>query len=533
MLALLLTAALAAAPPQPRPDQPVLVTRPDWLELPDAEQLARAYPRLAAALSIEGHATISCKVNPAGRLHDCTVIEEQPTGFGFGAGAIEMSAAFEMRPQTRNGLPVDGGVAQVPIKFALPRSVDKPPPEPKPTSPAALDLARRLVQALHVQDGPLNQFDEAASELELVDAQDLSDQVRSHAVAAMREAARVDALQLTDDLAKLYAATLSAEELKAMLAFYGTPSGASVMKNNDDTRAIDQVVSREAGRLYVEAARTVFCASHDCATETLVATDSEPAWAEEPSEDIIDQFRPDAANALRLGGTARLACTANEQGFLTKCAVVSEAPRGVGLGAAALQLRGYYRLTTGSIPADPAQTVPLIVRFATPDAEDAAQAPPPRSARALQLARDYLVAEKRVESARATWREMAQKPPADPRRALPPAERAAVLDALRQGLDRSAPQADEFRAAYLTHQLSDQALIDGAAFWRSPAGQAWLAKSPQLEIDSNLVAARWSVQVLADTGRRLCGVVGCTQRAYPATPQPARAASSEPSTRRP
>lgn len=93
------TASAAAA----RPPAPVVTTQPDWIAKPDAMTVSQAYPQIASRLEIAGRAVISCKVDDFGKLQECRVIAEAPTGMGFGAAALSMARAFHMRPMTRLG----------------------------------------------------------------------------------------------------------------------------------------------------------------------------------------------------------------------------------------------------------------------------------------------------------------------------------------------------------------------------------------------------------------------------------------------
>jgi TonB family protein len=99
---------------------PSLITNPDWIRRPSGSEIARYYPRAAAAAQIEGSAAISCKVSAAGFLVDCTVLDERPAGHEFGQAALALSTSFRMRPMLRDGAPVEGGTVRIPMQFKLP-----------------------------------------------------------------------------------------------------------------------------------------------------------------------------------------------------------------------------------------------------------------------------------------------------------------------------------------------------------------------------------------------------------------------------
>ena len=103
---------------------------PDWLRLPTGNDVVHYYPEQARLKSIGGRAVISCKVSADLHVEACTVISEDPPGFGFGDAAIKLSKLFIMKPNGRDGTPaVIGASVTLPIRFEV--------PEPEPGQPAA------------------------------------------------------------------------------------------------------------------------------------------------------------------------------------------------------------------------------------------------------------------------------------------------------------------------------------------------------------------------------------------------------------
>jgi protein TonB len=106
-------------PQPPRPTAPSVITEPDWLTRPGPNEFSRFYPQPALERDASGAATLSCTVGVTGAVRDCQVTAETPKGMGFGDAARKLAPYFRLRPQTRDGTPVDGGIIHIPIRFNL------------------------------------------------------------------------------------------------------------------------------------------------------------------------------------------------------------------------------------------------------------------------------------------------------------------------------------------------------------------------------------------------------------------------------
>jgi protein TonB len=104
----------------PSPGAPV-ITSVVWIEQPDGRDYALLFPPRALRERVDGLVSMDCLVDGEGRL-DCTVVVEDPEGYGFGAATLEIAREFRLAPETRDGQPTAGGRVRRTIRWMMANS---------------------------------------------------------------------------------------------------------------------------------------------------------------------------------------------------------------------------------------------------------------------------------------------------------------------------------------------------------------------------------------------------------------------------
>ena len=97
-----------------------VVKRPQVVQQPTPARVMLYYPIKAMDARIGGSVTVHCRVRSDGKLADCTVVKESPTGQNFGAAAsLVAEREYRMTPMLYDGKPTDVGEADLTIGFGV------------------------------------------------------------------------------------------------------------------------------------------------------------------------------------------------------------------------------------------------------------------------------------------------------------------------------------------------------------------------------------------------------------------------------
>ncbi len=502
------------------------ITNPDWIRQPEAKDLARHYPKIANRFEIEGRAMLSCKVDVKGRLNSCSTSDVSPSNLGFASAAIAVSDLFEMRPQTLNGLPVDGAEVRIPLRFTLP--ADPPPPTaPRPMSSAALVQAYRLVDAQKLAEGAIENTLNDARRLETSRDAGTPMSTRTAAGAALRSATEKHRAAFRDAYANAYAAVFSDAELEIMANFALTPASQAIETDNVLRALAPMVASRGLNVLRRQAAST-YCAGQPCLTPKDAARVwravsmapgellDAPIWDQTPSRRDLDRNLPPIPALLGLAGAVRMTCYLTDEGELSGCKADEEFPAGIGFGDAAVKQSKEYQLNAVQLSQGFAgRRVTVRVGFRAPPPLETFIPPQPQSEEGLVLARELVT----TFEDEANLQEIIEARLSQLNIGTATPQARAAQAAIAGGVERAKAEVYDQLATSIAAVIPKDQLKEILAFRRSPAGQAQTRRTKQLTEATMAALTHVFLQVSTDARAEFCRSQACE-------PEPPKASSS-------
>ncbi len=106
---------VAEAPPA-SPAGTLEISDVNWFREPGARDFARFYPREALEDEQSGRVVLDCVIGGGGRL-DCSVAQENPSGYGFGRAALSIARQSRVDPTLPDGSPAAGRHLRLPLSF--------------------------------------------------------------------------------------------------------------------------------------------------------------------------------------------------------------------------------------------------------------------------------------------------------------------------------------------------------------------------------------------------------------------------------
>jgi hypothetical protein len=89
-----------------------------WAALPAISDFQASFPKSANGVN-HVRVVMDCSVGAGGLLSGCGVESEEPTGQGYGAGALALTPKIRVGLLTADGVPTVGARVQVPIRYEL------------------------------------------------------------------------------------------------------------------------------------------------------------------------------------------------------------------------------------------------------------------------------------------------------------------------------------------------------------------------------------------------------------------------------
>jgi TonB family protein len=322
--------AIAEAPPT--------IERPQWIERPTGDDFVRFYPVAALHQNVTGRAVLECAVDRNGRI-SCSVIEETPTGWGFGDAAVRISRAFRMSPQLADGTSVAGGRVRIPIRFMVSPGVLQFPE----TMPLEI---RNLISAAAAEAPPVW---EAAPSYEAVMA--------AYPPEARRRGVRGRGV---------LACAINSDRTLACTGERETPVGHGFLEAALRLAPSFRVAEREAGDPAPREPLILPINFGASRMETPVAqfySGLGPLPMPEPAPAVVQALYPPHARESATEGEATVICTLGAPETRPACAIEHEAPVGFGFGEAVATWMLQFPFSVDDLGLIPGDQVSMTVSF--------------------------------------------------------------------------------------------------------------------------------------------------------------------------
>ena len=295
--------------------------QPDWLAKPTINNLMAVWPAGALRKGQNGQATLHCKVTTSGLVRSCTVIKEEPKGWGFGGAALALSSTFLMKPAMKGGAPVEGAEVSVPISFKTDGASED-------STPSSGGSTGRIPDADH-HSGPVTVLREAVWD-KTPSIPEIKAEIDKKVGDKFADGQVVFQCALEKKTGRLRSCVV-ANASPGMAQFQGVARSLT-----SKFRANPDVLGDIKNDVIINLAFSFPDMSSDVWGKRYLAR---PHWIRAPASGPAQKLFPEeAAKAGLKAGSATVDCVIAPDGALTQCAVISESAPNVGFGVMAVKL---------------------------------------------------------------------------------------------------------------------------------------------------------------------------------------------------
>jgi hypothetical protein len=235
-----------------------------------------------------------------------------------------------------------------------------------------------------------------------------------------------------------------------------------------------------------------------------------PDWAETPDSERLSRRYPKVAQALALPGRALLSCrVAIPTGVLQRCSVIEEQPKGLGFGAAALDMASDFQMRAPLAPGQrqPDDIVRIPIVFKLPEV-------PPAIARSPDAPR--LALARRVAKAMPLDAAVTRRIESDARRlslirdkGVETTTTDAAAAAVRGALPEVLPVWRDRFASVLAAQMSERDLAAVVAFAETAEGRRYLGSMDGLSAEREAISGEARRRARAAMREAFCARLDC------------------------